>query len=245
MTLLLILLIIYRAWCYLEKYNKVDYGNKQLNRLMGLNQLLCRKYHRLGDDFWLDIPSEGGCIIAANHQSGMDPAVLMAISKRPVRFLATDYYCNMPVVCRLLKTAGCIPVYRNKDNKLALQAAIEALKNGEVIGIFPFGGIHLPTREEPRIRSGVAVLSKFANVPIYPVYIGGVAKFSFNKIFTSMFFKRSNLKVIPFEPVKCDVDSDDLTSIQEFLYENLSNHLNYNKYAPKEIHIDQGLTRQP
>lgn len=187
MTVLLILVVIYRLWCHLEKYNKVDYGNKQLNRLMGLNQILCRKYHRLGDDFWLDIPEKGGCIIAANHQSGMDPAVLVAVCKRRVRFLATDYYCSMPVVRRMLKTAGCIPVYRNKDNKLALQKAIEALKNGEVIGIFPFGGIHVPTKEEPRLRSGVAVLSKLANVPIYPVFIGGVAKFSFNKIFTSMF----------------------------------------------------------
>ena len=229
MTIFLVtLIVIYFFWCQLEKYNTVDYGNRQLNRLLGLNQLLCRKYHKLGD-YWLDLPTEGGVVIAANHQSGMDPAVLIAASKRRVRFLATEYYYNIPFVKNILKTAGCIPVYRSKDNRESLRKAIEALKNGEVIGIFPFGGIHLSTKEEPRLRTGVAVLSKSADVPIYPVHIGGVNEFSHDRVFTSMFFRRSTLKVKQFHSIKSDLNSENFTQVLDYLYPLLSNHHDVNK----------------
>lgn len=237
MTAIILFLSVYLMWRNLEKYAVVDYGNKTVNRLQGLNQLVCRKWHRLGD-YWLDLPEKGGLILAANHQSGMDPAVLMAITKRRVRFLATNDYYSMPGVHRILKAAGCIPVYRNKDNRLALQSAIEALNNGEIIGIFPFGGIHAPVDKEPRMRSGVCVLSKLANVPIVPIFIGGVDKFSFKKIFTSMFFKRSHLKIEQFASVDIPKDANDFNKELQHLYNLLSNHLNYNKYVDKPIEIN-------
>jgi len=228
-------LILYLFWRSLEKYNTVDYGNRQLNRLLGLNQLLCRRYHRLGD-YWLDIPEHGGAIIAANHQSGMDPAVLVAACKRRVRFLASGEYYDLPFAGYVLKLAGCIPVYKSKDNSIALQKAIEALKNGEIIGIFPFGGIHLPNLPEPRMRSGVAVLSRLANVKIYPVYVAGVAKFSFNKVFTSMFFIRSNLKLTQHPSLSTPDNNLENTDniILEQLYPLLSNHLNCSDEPTKQ-----------
>src|SRR5688572_5991357 len=103
-------LVIYLLWRRLDRYNPVDYGHKWLNRLLGLNQLICRHYHRLGD-YWLDIPESEGAIIAANHQSGMDPVVLLAASRRRVRFLTTSDYYDLPGVGYILRAAGCIPVY--------------------------------------------------------------------------------------------------------------------------------------
>ena len=221
--------ILYLIWRQLERYTHLDYGHRWLNRLMGLNQVLSRRYHRLGD-FWLDIPEDQGAIIAANHQSGMDPAVLLAASKRKIRFLTTSDYYDMPFAGYILKCADCIPVYRNKDNTIALQKAIEALKNGELVGIFPFGGIHVPSEPEPRIRSGVAVLARQANVKIYPVYISGVAKFSYNKVFTSMFFLRSHLKLTQYSAIENKNSSDDVNNthdnfVLEQLYQLLSNHI--------------------
>ncbi len=231
-------LILYLIWRRLEKYSHLDYGHRSLNRLMGLNQVLCRHYHRLGD-FWLDIPDSGGAIIAANHQSGMDPAVLIAASKRKIRFLTTSQYYDMPFAGYILRCAGCIPVYRNKDNSLALQKAIEALQNGEVVGIFPFGGIHLPYKPEPRIRSGVAVLSRLARVNIYPVYISGVAKFSYNKVFTSMFFLRSKLKLTPYSSIK-NASEDDSVVLDQ-LYTLLSNHISRDTVTDTDKNIDKNI----
>lgn len=226
--LILSFIIIYFIIKKLEKLNHTDYGSRLINCLSGLNNLLCRKLHRLGD-FWIDLPKNGGAIIAANHVSGIDPPVLIAASKRPVRFLCVSTYYDMPVLNYVLKKAGCIPVYRNKDNKLALKKAIEALKKGEVIGIFPFGGIHLPTDKEPRIRSGVAVLSSLAQVDIIPVRIEGVAKFSYDKVFTSLFFPRSNLNLRQYatiSPNNYQETEDDkaISDVLDKLYNYLSNH---------------------
>lgn len=233
--LFIILVTLYALWCRLDRYNPVDYGHKHFNCLMGLNQILCRKFHGMGD-FWLDIPEKGGVILAANHTSSLDPAVLVAACKRPVRFLATNHYYQKPFMNRIFSIAGCIPVYRDKDNTIALQKAVEALKNGEVIGIFPFGGFHTPLDEEPRLRTGVAVLSKLANVPVVPVYIGGVVTRSFKKIISSIFFIRSRLKVKQYNITQCD--SDDFKEMQSYLYNILSNHKNYNKFTDKPIEIN-------
>jgi 1-acyl-sn-glycerol-3-phosphate acyltransferase len=221
--LIILLLIIIFALRKLEKLNQVDYGHKWLNCLMGLNQFLCRKVHRMGD-FWLDLPETGGLLIASNHQSGIDPPALIAASKRPVRFLCTSYYYDKPILNYLLKAAGCIPVYKDKDNKLALKQAIEALNKGEIIGIFPFGGIHIPADPEPRIRSGVAVLSSLTNTPIVPVRIDGIAPFSINKVLTSMTFSRSNLKLTQYSAVITKTDAD-IENTLAYLYSFLSNHV--------------------
>lgn len=234
-VLIIILSVIYFFWARLEKYNIVDYGNKTVNRLQGLNQLVSRKHHRLGD-YWLELP-EGGAIIAANHQSGMDPAVLCAASKRPVRFLTTEFYYKMPIVHSICKGAGCIPVFKDKDNQKALKNAVEALHNGEIIGIFPFGGIHTPDQPEPRLRSGVAVLSKLANVPIIPIHIGGVHKFSYNKVFTSMFFKRSTLKITQYDSIICDDAENTVEKVLDYLYPLISNHTESAKEPAKTIDI--------
>ncbi len=221
MKIILFFVVIYLFWQRLDKYNPVDYGHKWLNRLLGLNQIICRKYHRLGD-YWLTLPNEQGAIIASNHQSGMDPVVLLAASKRPIRFLTTSDYYNLPGVGYILRSAGCIPVYKNKDNAVSLQKAVEALNNGELVGIFPFGGIHLPSKPEPRIRSGVAVLSRLANAKIYPVHISGVSEFSHNKVFTSLFFSRSTVQLTQYQPILST--RDDNTEVLNYLYKLLSNH---------------------
>lgn len=219
---------------FFEKHNKVDYGHRLANALMGFNQLICRRFHRMGD-FWLNLPHTGGVIIAANHQSGIDVAALMAASKRPVRFLASSYYCDMPILNRIFKYFGCIPVYRDKDNKIALQAAVQALKQGEVICIFPFGGLHAPSKDEPRIRSGVAVLSKLANTSIHPIYIDGVAKFAHDKVFTSLFFARSTLKLTQYKPILNSINNTaDNKLVLDYLYELLSNH---NDKSDVESHL--------
>lgn len=231
-TTLFIIILIALLWLLIvifEKNNKVDYGHKLANALMGFNQLICRRFHRMGD-FWLNLPENGGVIIAANHQSGIDVAALMAASKRPVRFLTSNYYCDMPVLKVIFKYFGCIPVYRDKDNKIALQAAVQALEQGEVLCIFPFGGLHAPSKEEPRIRSGVAVLSKLANTKIYPVYIDGVAKFAHDKVFTSLFFARSHLKLTQYN----SVINTDTKIVLDYLYALLSNH---NDKTEAQMHV--------
>src|SRR3989338_2793985 len=89
------------------------------------------------------IPKESGVIIASNHPSVLDGVLLLALSPRPVRFLVAEDFYNHPLLNPLFKAFGCIEVYRTKThNGGALRAAIAALKQGAVVGIFPEGTTH-------------------------------------------------------------------------------------------------------
>jgi 1-acyl-sn-glycerol-3-phosphate acyltransferase len=91
------------------------------------------------------IPRSGAVILAANHHGGfVDPALLMAVSPRPVRFLAMARLWRIVPLRPLLALAGAIPVQRARDgatesNVQAFAACFEVLRDGGVIGIFPEG----------------------------------------------------------------------------------------------------------
>lgn len=213
------------AWLYknIKKQHSVEWGTKFLNFSYKLNQLVCRKYHRLGDNFWLDLPEKGGALVVANHQAGLDILLLVAACKRRVKFIAAKEYCEMKFLNRFFKQAGCIPVDRKNRNTFALQAALKAVEDGEVVALFPFGGFHLPTDEEPKIKSGAAIIAKETKVPIYSVYISGLRNLGSD--FTSIVFPRSRA-CLELKSIKtCDESNIDQV-LNELTYE-LSNKINY------------------
>src|SRR5690348_6145629 len=69
-----------------ERANGADWGHRWLNRLDGLNRILCRRVHRL-KHAPIELPATGGVLVASNHVSGLDPLLLIAASPRPLRFL--------------------------------------------------------------------------------------------------------------------------------------------------------------
>lgn len=153
--------------------NQADWGGRWLNRLDGLNRIFCRRFHRLNADL-LPLPSQGGILLVANHISGLDPQLLIAASRRPLRFLiARDQYQRLGFKW-LFRAIGCIPVDQDRRPEKALRAAMLALDAGEVVTLFPHGGIHLDTDPPRPLKGGVAWLAARANVPIYAVRIEGV-----------------------------------------------------------------------
>lgn len=139
--------------------------------LRALGFLYAKLFHRLsvvatGDP----LPPSGGCILASNHRSGLDPVVLSLATKRRIRFLMAREYYEMPLLNWLFRSLGCIPVNRDGKDLRAIQQAIRALREGQVIGIFPQGGIR---REgEPESGSpGVALLCLRASVPVVPFWV--------------------------------------------------------------------------
>lgn len=153
--------------------NKADWGWRWLNYLDGLNRLYCRRFHRLDTDL-LPLPSQGGALVVANHTSGLDPSLLAAASPRPLRFLIAREQYLRPGFKGLFRAMGCIPVDRNKQPEKALREALLALHAGEVVVLFPQGGIHLD-KDSPRpLKRGVAWLAARSKVPIYALYIEGV-----------------------------------------------------------------------
>ncbi|NPA54310.1 MAG: 1-acyl-sn-glycerol-3-phosphate acyltransferase [Aquificae bacterium] len=119
-----------------------------------------------------NIPLEGGCILAANHRSNLDPFVLNSISPRPIFFMAKEELFKVPFLSWIIKKAGAIPVKRNKRDISALKKASQALKEGFCVGIFPEGHRAKP-KQFGKPQSGVGLLVAKNKVPVIPVRIEG------------------------------------------------------------------------
>jgi 1-acyl-sn-glycerol-3-phosphate acyltransferase len=164
-----IVLVIYFG----HKASKVDWGGPAVNWVDGLVRLLCKYVHRLAPTE-IALPNTGAAIVVANHVSGLDPFLLIAACRRPLRFLIAREEYERPLLHWLFKASGCIPVDRGGRPEQALRQALRALKQGEVVAIFPHGKIHLDTDPPRKIKGGVARLAAWSGAPIYSVRIDGV-----------------------------------------------------------------------
>lgn len=118
------------------------------------------------------IPPRGGFIFASNHASHLDPPLLAIASPRPLTFLAKVELFRHPLFSRLIRNLGAFPIVRGARDSKAMVTAIEFLKRGHCLVVFP-EGTRTRTGRMGRLRSGVAVLAIKAGVPIVPAYIDG------------------------------------------------------------------------
>ena len=169
--LLAIFILVYAS----HKAVVIDWGaSRYANWLDGLVRLMCRHVHHLPPTV-IPLPESGPAIVVANHVSGLDPFLLIAASKRPLRFLIAREEYEKPVLKWLFRMSGCIPVDRSTKPGKALRQALRALNEGEVIAIFPHGKIHLDTDPPRKLKAGFAYLASRTQANIYPVRIDGVA----------------------------------------------------------------------
>ncbi|PTX59883.1 1-acyl-sn-glycerol-3-phosphate acyltransferase [Melghirimyces profundicolus] len=86
-----------------------------------------------------NIPSSGPVVVCCNHINTLDPPLLGSAMERPVRFMAKRELFDIPVLSFLIRRFGAFPVNRGATDKRALKQALEVLKQGEVLGVFPEG----------------------------------------------------------------------------------------------------------
>ncbi len=104
-------------------------------------------------------PPDTAVLVVANHDSMLDPLAIadtLMRAGRPLRFLAMDRLWRWSLVARVLDGVRQIPIRRGAGDTAALQAAVDALSNGEAICIFPEGGLSHGRRV--RAHRGVARL---------------------------------------------------------------------------------------
>lgn len=134
-----------------------------------------RRYFRVSCHGAAQVPARGPCIIAANHQSYLDPIVIGATSPRPVRFMMIRRYWDMPVVGWASRLAGSFPVDDGRVTGRTLRQALGLLRDGSVLGIFPEGAITRDGRLQPG-REGVARLALRTGAPVVPAGITGTRR---------------------------------------------------------------------
>lgn len=169
----LLFILTWRALRFFEFNKNADWGSPGLNRVAGLNRLFCHRYHRQSGDR-ITLPEKGGAIVVSNHVSGLDALLLVAACNRPLRFLIAKEQYQRFGLQWLYRRIGCIPVERETRPQVAFRAALQKLREGEVIALFPHGTIHLDSDPPRRLKAGAVKLARMSGCSIYPVRIDGI-----------------------------------------------------------------------
>jgi len=120
-----------------------------------------------------NVPAQGGVIVAANHQTYLDPFWLSLPIKRPTRYLAWSAAFRWPVVGRGLVWLGAWPLALEGSDPAAIRRSLQWLRDGGVVVIFPEGARSTETGALERFKAGAVRLALEAQVPILPVTIRG------------------------------------------------------------------------
>lgn len=165
--------------------------------LRWINRLFCRSWHRLSATE-ARLP-DGPLILVGNHICGLDPLLIQASVNRPLCFLmAREYYRNMWYVRRGFDMVGAIPVNPGGANRQALQRAIEVVRAGNALCIFPEGAANPPIPQH-RILPGAALIARETGAPIVPFRVSGVWSFDHVHLWRP-FYRRSRARVVIGEP---------------------------------------------
>jgi 1-acyl-sn-glycerol-3-phosphate acyltransferase len=119
------------------------------------------------------IPSEGGVIIAGNHQTYLDPFWIGSFIKRPSRFLAWDAALNWPLVGTMMRLFGAWPLQLEGSDPAAIRLSLQWVREGGAVVLFPEGGRGNPDGSLKRFKPGAVRMALEAGVPILPVTIRG------------------------------------------------------------------------
>jgi 1-acyl-sn-glycerol-3-phosphate acyltransferase len=123
------------------------------------------------------LPREGGYVLAANHTSNFDPwpLGLPLFPRRWLRFMAKSELYWWPMRY-LMNGGGAFPVRRGLADREAIRTAVELVRSGEVVVMFPEGTRKvkgLVKRHEARPHTGAARIALEAGAPLVPAAITG------------------------------------------------------------------------
>jgi len=186
------------------------------------------------------IPRQGGALVVSNHAAfGIDAFVLAAIvlrdTDRYVRFLVERNLSKLPPIGAFFRAVAVLP--GTKD------AAVQALRGGELVGVYP-GGIDESlklSRDRHRLlwgrRDGFAKVALRARAPIVPIagigiddmytvvarepWVGravlGSARYDLPIAFGAFgtpLPRRARMRFVVCAPITCDGDPDDPSAIE-------------------------------
>src|SRR6266481_8632799 len=118
----------------------------------------------------------GGFLLASNHISHFDPFIISSVVRQKIDWMATAEFFPLPIVGWFLRAVDAFPAERDRADRKTIRTAIERLKVGRAVGVFPEGGIRdgaSSLLEGAPVRAGASTLAHIAGVPIVPCVIVG------------------------------------------------------------------------
>ena len=119
---------------------------------------------------------QGACVIMGNHRAWLDPFLLaMCARDREIRFMGKKELWNNKFFARLCDMVHGIPVDRGNMDMAAVRTAMNVLKDGYTLGIFPEGTRSKGDGMMP-LLGGAALMALRSKCAVVPVYIDGSYK---------------------------------------------------------------------
>ena len=123
---------------------------------------------------------QAGYLLASNHISHFDPFLIGLQVHHKIDWMTTAEFFRPSALGFLLRSIDAFPAERDRADLKTIRTAIDRLKTGRIVGIFPEGGIRDGARsllEGAPLRAGAATLAQIADVPIVPCVILGTDRF--------------------------------------------------------------------
>jgi 1-acyl-sn-glycerol-3-phosphate acyltransferase len=124
---------------------------------------------QMNEEWQAPLPA-GAKIIAANHPTTTDPFLMMGLTGEPIYILITNMCFDMPMLGRFLRSAGHVPVAAG-HGAAAFDTAVELLREGKTVGIFPEGALSPLGGGACPAHTGTARLALASGAPVIPVGI--------------------------------------------------------------------------
>jgi 1-acyl-sn-glycerol-3-phosphate acyltransferase len=118
-------------------------------------------------------PRTGPVIIAANHESYLDPFLIGAGLPRALNYLCRESMFRFPIVGFYLRSVNCIPVDRDGGGAKGLMAIRDRLVGGDAVILFP-EGTRTPDGNIQRAHAGIGLLIIKSTAPVMPVRVFGM-----------------------------------------------------------------------
>jgi 1-acyl-sn-glycerol-3-phosphate acyltransferase len=155
-----------------------------------------RQWHQVDVIRPCAIPAQGPGVIVCNHISWLDPAVLQSTCPRPITYMMGKEMTEQFGLQWVKNHFPILPVSGSAKDSSSFKNAIRILANGELLGIFPEGGLARETTFLP-FQPGAAMIAQRAKVPgakvpVFPVCINGTSR---SKAGFGVFLRPQQLKV--------------------------------------------------
>ncbi len=118
-------------------------------------------------------PAAGGCLLAMNHQSYLDPPIVaLSADPRPIHFLARKTLLDWPVMGKIFPRLNVVPIDQERPDMSALKTVIKLLRAGESTIVFPEGARTLDGNLQPA-QPGIGLIIAKTLVPVVPMRVFG------------------------------------------------------------------------
>lgn len=151
------------------------------------------------------IPKDGPIVIVGNHKHLYDQCLTIIATKRGIHYMAKREYFDNKKTAWFFKYTGCISVDRSKKDSEAVEQALNVLKDGGAIGLFPEGTRNKTDQLLLPFKFGAVSMAKKMDAYLVPFAITGDYK-----------FRSKNLTIRYGKPFK--VTNMDLESANKKLY---------------------------